>query len=123
MKPGPKPTATVIKLARGNPGKRALNPNEPRPEGRPKPPKPLSGRALALWKAYVSPAWWLTRADGHTAYMWALLAAEFEESEGRMLAARIGQLRSLAGTLGFDPGSRARFGAPLEKDAASGYFD
>jgi hypothetical protein len=123
MKPGPKPRATVVKLVTGNPGKRRLPKDEPRPDGRPKPPKPLSGRALALWKGYVSPAWWLSRADGQTAYMWALMAAEFEDAPQTMSASRIGQLRMLAQTLGFDPGSRARFGTPPERGAGSEYFD
>ena len=122
MKPGPKPKATALKWVTGNPGKRRLNTEEPLPEGRPKPPVPLSGRPLALWRAYVSPAWWLSRADSPTAYMWVHLQAEFEASPTGMLAARIGQLRALAGCLGFDPGSRARFGTPPEKDAADSYF-
>ena len=122
MKPGPKPKATMLKLVTGNPGKRRLNTAEPLPEGRPKPPVPLSGRPLALWRAYVSPAYWLSRTDSPTAFMWVHMQAEFEAGPDKMLAARIGQLRALAGCLGFDPGSRARFGTPPDKDATSKYF-
>lgn len=122
MKPGPKPTATLIKLVRGNPGRRPLPKDEPVPEGRPKPPVPLSGRPLALWRAYVSPAWWLSRTDSPTCFMWVHMQAEFEAAPDKMLAARIGQLRSLAGSLGFTPGDRARMGTPPAKDDPAAKF-
>lgn len=124
-KRGPKPTATVVKLVRGNPGRRPLPVGEPMPEGRPKPPTPLSGRPLALWRAYVSPAWWLTRADSVMCLVFVQLAAEFEAYPHTMLSARISNLRACASSLGFEgPGSRARFGSPPEGgDPASRYFD
>lgn len=54
-RPGPKPLPTVVKLVRGNPGKRPLNENEPQPEKIrriPQPPSALKGNkvATATWK-------------------------------------------------------------------------
>lgn len=52
---GRKPTPDPIKELTGNPGKRPLNSeNKPRPkQGRPKPPKVLTGPALREWKRIV----------------------------------------------------------------------
>ena len=53
---GPPPQPTALKLLRGNPGKRALNKDEPKPEPlKPdeeaaKCPKELTGDARAVWK-------------------------------------------------------------------------
>ena len=51
---GPRPEPTIVKLARGNPGKRALNRNEPTPPADAvKPPSWLTGDALAKWRELV----------------------------------------------------------------------
>lgn len=47
---GRKPTPTVLKVLRGNPGRRPLNPNEPRPQsGVPPCPKHLDEQARQEW--------------------------------------------------------------------------
>jgi P27 family predicted phage terminase small subunit len=51
--PGPRPTPTYLKLLRGNPGKRKLNKNEPRPAIPPAPPpcpEFLDGYAREEWE-------------------------------------------------------------------------
>lgn len=54
MKPGPKPKPTADKEMRGNPGKRSLNANEPRPPvARPSAPLWLSDAAKLVWAEYV----------------------------------------------------------------------
>jgi P27 family predicted phage terminase small subunit len=67
--PGPKPTPTNLRLLRGNPGKRPINANEPRPERPPAPPDPpdfLDDHARREW-GRVAPELWalglLTRVD------------------------------------------------------------
>lgn len=51
---GRKPTPTHLKLIKGNPGKRSLNPNEPKPElARPMPPTFLSDDAKVEWGRVV----------------------------------------------------------------------
>ena len=50
--PGPRPTPTLLKIVRGNPGKRRLDTNEPQPPIPPEPPEPppfLSGYARDEW--------------------------------------------------------------------------
>ena len=118
---GTKPTATVIKLVTGVRKSRVAR-AEPQPKGRPVPPTPLTGRPLALWKRFISRAWWLSSADGPKAWLWCHLQHEAEVAFGPpladgtlpepMISARIGQLRTLGSELGMDPGSRARFGTP-----------
>ena len=57
---GPRPTPTYLKLLRGNPGKRKLNKNEPKPEipaKQPAPPAFLDEYALEEWKR-VAPELW-----------------------------------------------------------------
>src|ERR1700739_1523581 len=113
---GRKPTATVIKLATGNPGRRALPQDEPSADGRPiKPPK-LGERATELWDRVAGLAW-LTAADSYKLHIWCELQAEFEHPPSMMIASRIAQLRAVGSELGFDPGSRARlFGKWLSGD-------
>ena len=47
----PKPVPTALKLIQGNPGKRAINKNEPKPQrGIPKCPAHLDSKAKTAWK-------------------------------------------------------------------------
>lgn len=51
MKVGRKPTPTALKLVKGNPGKRAINTNEPQPVVElPRPPVWLSSLAKKEWR-------------------------------------------------------------------------
>lgn len=51
MPAGRPPTPTRLKILRGNPGKRALNPREPKPKrGLPPCPKHLQGEARREWR-------------------------------------------------------------------------
>lgn len=50
-KRGPAPTPTPLKVLRGNPGKRAINKNEPKPKPvAPKPPSWLDQEAKKIWR-------------------------------------------------------------------------
>src|SRR5262245_35327648 len=50
MRRGPKKTPTLLMIARGNPGKRPLNQNEPKPDPSiGEPPELLTGEALGEW--------------------------------------------------------------------------
>jgi P27 family predicted phage terminase small subunit len=56
MPAGRPPKPTALKALEGNPGKRALNKNEPQPplaEGQIEPPRPLEGNALKTWYRVV----------------------------------------------------------------------
>lgn len=122
---GRKPTATVIRLATGNPGKRPLPQGEPSAGGRPDRPAKLRKREAELWDRYIETAWWLEAHDGPKAHMWVCMQAEFERGPGNMIAGRIAQLRALGSELGLDPASRARLGAKSNgesKDPAEQYF-
>lgn len=119
---GAKPKPTALRLVTGNPGKRPFNPLEPTPKGRPTPPVPMRGRPLALWRRYVSRAWWLTETDSHACWLWCQLAAEAEVDVAAMTAARIGQLRACASEIGFNPASRTRLAGPPPSSGNSDYF-
>ena len=109
---GRKPTATVLRLITGNPGKRPMPENEPTPEGAVERPKSLrkGSRAAQLWDTFVVRCYWLSWADSPKALMWCHLQAEFERSPKNMTSSRISQLRALGSELGLDPGSRSRLG-------------
>lgn len=50
MKPGPKPTPTNLKLLRGNPGKRPIRDDEPKPKVKiPECPAEIQGEAREEW--------------------------------------------------------------------------
>jgi P27 family predicted phage terminase small subunit len=56
MRPGKRPMPTHLKLLRGNPGQRSLNPHEPMPtlpERPPEPPEWLDGYALEEWRRII----------------------------------------------------------------------
>jgi hypothetical protein len=107
---GRKPSATILRLATGNPGRRPLPQGEPEPGGPIERPTGLGGMPGALWDRFIGLAFWLTWADGSKALMWCHLQAEFERGPEKMIASRIAQLRALGSELGFDPSSRARLG-------------
>ena len=117
---GQRPTADVIRLANGQ---KPMTANAPQAAGRPRPPIPMKGRAAALWKRYVAPAYWLADADSPKAWLWCMLTAECEADPATFLSARISQLRSLGSELGMDPASRARMGTPASApDPLDHYF-
>lgn len=124
---GRKPTATVLRLITGNPGDRPMPKDEPVPQGPVERPDKLRANVGRLWDRWISRAFWLTWADSPKALMWCHLQAEFEKSPGKMLSARIAQLRALGSELGLDPSSRQRMGGNNEgkkgKDPASKYLD
>lgn len=122
---GRKPTATIVKLAMGNPGRRALPQNEPEAAGKPVKPPRLRGRAAVLWDEVVACASWLGTADSYKLHVWCELQSEFEKSPKKMLSARISQLRAAGSELGLDPSSRARLGKDTggkKDDPAKSYF-
>jgi P27 family predicted phage terminase small subunit len=53
-KRGPRPEPTILKIAKGNPGKRRLNKDEPKPAiDSIQPPEWVTGNALAKWNEIV----------------------------------------------------------------------
>lgn len=120
---GRKPSATIIKLARGNPGKRPVRREIPA-DGRPAKPPRLSRRAAQLWDE-VGDLPWLKAADGYKLHLWCALQAEFERSPSKMIASRIAQLRAVGSELGLDPAARVRLGdlvPPREEPQSDRYF-
>src|SRR5262245_47712855 len=117
---GQRPTPTLIKLARGNPGKRRLPESEPMPEDPLAKPEWLDGRGAQLWDELVRVAFWLREPDSYKLAAWCDRQAEFEKPECRAkwTAADRREHRSLGSELGLDPSSRARIGmAPNGKKA------
>jgi phage terminase small subunit len=123
---GQKPTATVIKLATGNRGKRALPVGEPMLEDPPVMPKWLKGRGAELWRDIVRIAFWLREPDSYKLAAWCDRQAEFEKPSKRAAwrAADRREHRSLGSELGLDPTSRARMGMVRheKKKAGAGQF-
>ena len=70
---GRKPTPTHLKIVSGNPGRRALNENEPMPAGDlVEPPADLSDSERAIWKSAIdnAPQGLLRKLDGHLLRLW-----------------------------------------------------
>lgn len=122
---GRKPVAEVIRLATGNPGKRPIRSGPDAPGALVRPAK-IRGRAAELWDEVAERAPWLSAADSYKLHVWCELQAEFERAPRKMVAARIGQLRSAGSELGLDPGSRARLGkgndGAAPQDPSAKYF-
>ena len=86
MKPGRKSTPTVIKALRGNPGRRPLNHDEPKPAaGVPDPPEWLSPAAREAWQDVVTlfePMRVLTEADRMLLELVAVTYTRWRDAEG-----------------------------------------
>jgi len=106
-KRGQPPTSNLVKLVRGNPGKRAIC-AEPQPAGKPVKPAAISLRAGELWDEVAAACPWLRQPDGYKLHVWCELQAEFEAAPSEMMSFRLTQLRALGSELGLDPVSRAR---------------
>jgi hypothetical protein len=125
---GRKPTATIVKLATGNPGHRPLPEDAPTPEGAPVRPKWLRRvRAIELWDEVIAFAYWLTVADSYKLAAWADRQADFERSHRLWTASDRREHRTLGSELGLDPSSRVRMGSgsdgrPKQQDIAERYF-
>ena len=121
----PKPTA--LKLLQGNPGKRAVNRDEPNlPPADAQPPKGLKGRALAAWRELATDlvnVGMLKASDRPVFRQWCELVAETEawqrkvERIGSESATKLGylknlresrkQLREYSSILGLTPSARS----------------
>lgn len=136
MRRGRKPTPTALKVARGNPGKRKLNQNEPKPAltvGAPAAPKRLTGVALGKWNELAAELYKtgvLTVVDTDALERYCLIYQRWVEAEEKLtkqgfitltdknnqiqnpylaVANRcIKQLDSLAAEFGITPSSRSR---------------
>ena len=91
--PGPPPKPTALKLLEGNPGKRPLNKNEPKPEVKaPKCPKWLSPGAKKEWRRIVPVLLRmrvLTEADGTHLACWCQAVSRMIEAETQLAQAGI----------------------------------
>ncbi len=123
---GRKPTATVLRLISGSHLKdRPPSADEPMPQGAAERPEKMPKAVAVLWDKWISRAFWLTWADSPKALIWCYLQAEFLKSHGKMLSARIAQLRALGSELGLDASSRRRMGGGSggeKKDPAGRFF-
>jgi phage terminase small subunit len=106
-----KPTA--LRVLEGNPGKRPLPQNEPRPTGKAEMPGWLKPAAAVVWGEYAPrllELGLLTDVDGETFGQWCTLAARFRSQGAKMPASHIARMDALASKFGLDPSSRARMG-------------
>ena len=132
--PGPPPQPSVLKIARGNPGKRPLNKREPKPKAAiPNPPAKMKGEALQEWKRVtveMEAVGMLTHLDRAvlTAYCeaWALWLEAMQDVRARGVEVQgsrksriknpnlviasdwLKHLHRLATELGLSPASRTR---------------
>jgi hypothetical protein len=120
---GRKPKPTHLRLVGGNAGKRPIAATAADAQiGKLGPaikPKGMRGRGSQLWDDTIARCHWLEWPDSEKAALWCYLQAEFVASQGKMISARIGQLRALGSELGLDPVSRQRLGvmaAPQNRD-------
>ena len=117
----PKPTA--LKILQGNPGRRPLNQQEPKPGIGAKMPAYLLKlpRALANWREeapMLEELGVLTRADGKAFGRLCILWAEYEDGveEGRPSDTRLlAEIRQLEGRFGMTPADRVRIKAEPQK--------
>jgi hypothetical protein len=93
---GTRPKSAALRLVTGNAGKRPLPAEPPATRDAPlEPPRKLTKPQQRLWSQFIAKAWWLGDTDAHKAFMWVCLAAEHDRAPGKMIAARLAQLRVL----------------------------
>lgn len=120
---GPKPAPTVLKQLAGNPGKRALNTHEPRPEtGGLTCPDWMPDEGRLQWQRIVPELdrlKMLAKVDSAVLEAFCAVYAEFVTSvrAGEPIkAALIAQMRFYAGEIGLTPAARARLSAPTGQE-------
>lgn len=109
--PGRRPKPTALKILEGNPGKRPLPKDEPKPVGVVKKPTFLKGKAAKIWKEFaplVQRMGLLTIADVKAFSRWCVLTAEFEANPATFNAAKLARLDALESKFGLSPSDRAR---------------
>ena len=143
MRAGRKPKPTWLKVVNGNPGRRRLNGNEPKPVGDLKdPPEWLTDRQKEGWKYALdhAPAHLLKKIDASLLVAWVVAqdvhrqAAEIIAAEGitsstrdgvkqnpavLALGTQAGVMMKAAAEMGFTPSSRARITIPQEDGPSS----
>lgn len=143
--PGPAPTPTSLKKLRGNPGKRPLRDNEPRPgEFCAEPPKSFDKTGIAEWfriTAILKPLGLLTEADylALETLCWSYqlvcrarrqlakeklrITSESGWSQANALLGIINQqtavVNKMMAEFGMTPASRSRISVPPEKPKAN----
>ena len=116
---GRKPKPTAVKVAQGNPGRRQLPKNEPKPSGKlGDPPCHLSAVEQKIWRDAAASAHWLTDADWVPMEVFCQLMAESRAGFADMSTPRITCLLKTAAMLGLSPADRARIGSAPKPSAA-----
>lgn len=118
MSRGRKPKPTALKILQGNPGKRPLPRNEPKPHGKAEQPDWLTAGGRSVWEQYapvVEGMGLLTDADADVFGRWCELAAEFRDKLVDMSAAKMARMDKLESRFGLDPVSRASLGMAAMK--------
>lgn len=91
----------------GDPSRRGVPENEPRPQGAPVKPDYLEGRASSVWDRKVAVSPWVKAPDADTLGLWCRYQAEIETNPN-VLAWKVKEWRTMGSLLGFDPSSRSR---------------
>ncbi|MFH5927141.1 hypothetical protein [Roseomonas xinghualingensis] len=116
---GRKPTATHLKVVTGNPGKRALNKDEPQAAGElGSPPPGWTADQKALWWEVVNsaPAGVLTGSDRLLVELAVRNLANVRSAGTELTAAQSAEMRRCLGEMGMTPSERARLVAPSGKN-------
>lgn len=142
-RPGPPPKPTQLRVIEGNPGKRALNKYEPKPEPcRPSCPKHLDKAAKAEWRRVtkeLEKLKMLTLLDRAALAAYCQVYSRWKDAEekiaqfGGVIKGSVGgthlvlspymrianecidQLKALSQEFGFTPSSRSRITIPSQK--------
>lgn len=107
---GRRPKPTLVKERAGNPGKRALPKNEPKPAASTKRPRWLTVGGRKVWDEYAArlQGLGLLSEIDETFAHWCELAAQFRADPAGMSANRIARLDAMSQRFGMDPASRSR---------------
>ena len=141
------PIPTALKIIRGNPGKRPLTKNEPKPDieaKAPKPPATLSAPAKRKWKelaASLHPLGLLTELDYDALGRYCVLFARWQDAQAELAANGLTVtatnsyevqspyihisnkcaelMHKIGSEFGFTPSSRTKIAIPTKKPANS----
>lgn len=146
--PGPKPKPTHLKVVTGNPGKRALNKKEPKPQGNlVDAPDWFNDEQKASWAYAINSAPWglLKRVDRSVLVAWVVAevlhrqAAQRLTTAGMLIKTPNGMpvqspllsivnkqaqiMMKAAGEMGFTPASRSRVESDAEPEDEDEFFN
>ena len=118
---GAKPKPTKLKILAGNPGRRPLPKDEPKPRGKAVMPQWLNAEARVVWQELAPVTESLGLLTDHDAEQFGTLCTElaaYRKDPAGTMTSRITVIKALFAEFGMGPSARTRISVPKKGDGS-----